>query len=110
MVPSGLDGERQLLRTGLRQSAGCYFQERLVFGRQARERQLLYTLKVRICEHPSIIGTFKRLRGLEPSRSCSPRRRSRERADQHWGGEASGLFGFHGCRSMRQVCSWVPAT
>jgi hypothetical protein len=45
MVPSGLDGERQLLRTGLRQGAGRYPQERLVSGRLARERQLLHPLR-----------------------------------------------------------------
>jgi hypothetical protein len=33
MVPTGLDGERQLLRTGLRQGAGRYPQKRLVSGR-----------------------------------------------------------------------------
>src|SRR5215510_6685719 len=42
MVPRGLDGERQLLRTGLRQGAGRYSQERLVSGRLARERQLFH--------------------------------------------------------------------
>src|SRR5215831_366340 len=36
MVPGGLDSERQLLRTGLRQSVGRYSQERLVSGRLAR--------------------------------------------------------------------------
>src|SRR5262245_35047734 len=45
MVPGGLDGERQLLRTGLRQGAGRYSQERLVSGRLARERQLLHPLR-----------------------------------------------------------------
>jgi hypothetical protein len=59
MVPGGLDGEWELLRARLRQGAGRYSQERLVSDRLARERQLLHTLKVRICEHPSIIGTFK---------------------------------------------------
>jgi len=59
MVPGGLGGERQLLRTGLRQGAGRYSQERMVSGRLARERQLLHPLKVRSCEHPGIIGTFK---------------------------------------------------
>ena len=44
MVPRWLDGERQLLRTGLRQGAGRYSQEGLVPGRQARERQLLHSL------------------------------------------------------------------
>ena len=47
MVPSGLDGERQLLRAGLRQGAGRYPQERLVSGRLARERQLLHSLRGR---------------------------------------------------------------
>src|SRR5262245_14179958 len=46
MVPGGLDGERQLLRTGLRQGAGRYPQER-VPGRLARERQLLRPLRGR---------------------------------------------------------------
>jgi hypothetical protein len=45
MVPRGLDGERQLLRTGVRQGAGRYPQERLVSGRLARERQLLHPLR-----------------------------------------------------------------
>ena len=35
-MPGGLDSERQLLRTGLRQSVGRYSQERLVSGRLAR--------------------------------------------------------------------------
>ena len=47
MVSGGLDGERQLLRTGLRQGTGRYPQERLVPGRLARERQLLHPLRVR---------------------------------------------------------------
>ena len=59
MVPSRLDGERQLLRTGLRQGASRYPQEELVSGRLARERQLLHPLRVRRCEHPSITVTFK---------------------------------------------------
>jgi hypothetical protein len=45
MVPSGLDGQRQLLRTGLRQGPGRYPQERLVSGWLARERQQLRPLK-----------------------------------------------------------------
>jgi hypothetical protein len=45
MVPGGLDGERQLLRAGLRQRAGRYPEERLVSGRLARERQLLHPLR-----------------------------------------------------------------
>ena len=57
MVPGGLDGERQLLRTGLRPGAGRYSQERLVSGWLARERQLLHPLRVRSNERPSIIGT-----------------------------------------------------
>src|SRR6266480_2246676 len=36
MVPRGLDGERQLLRTGLRQGAGRYREKWLVPGRVAR--------------------------------------------------------------------------
>jgi hypothetical protein len=48
MVPGGLDGERQLLRTGLRQGAGRYPQERLVSGRLARERQLLHPLRAAV--------------------------------------------------------------
>ena len=47
MVPGGLDGERHLLRTGLRQGAGRHPQERLVSGRLARERQLLHPLRGR---------------------------------------------------------------
>jgi hypothetical protein len=47
MVPNGLDGERQLLRTGFRQSTGRHPQERLVSGGLARERQLLHPLRVR---------------------------------------------------------------
>ena len=45
MVPGRLDGERQLLRTGLRQGASRYPQERLVSTRLARERQLLHPLR-----------------------------------------------------------------
>src|SRR5262245_55913861 len=45
MVPGALDGERQLLRTGLRQGAGRYSEERLVSSRLARERQLLHPLR-----------------------------------------------------------------
>jgi hypothetical protein len=58
MVPGGLGGERQLLRSRLRQGAGRYPQEWLVSGRLARERQLLHSLRVRSCEHPGITGTF----------------------------------------------------
>jgi len=58
MVPGGLNGERQLLRTWLRQGAGRYSQERLVSGRLTRERQLLHPLRVRSDERPSISGTF----------------------------------------------------
>ena len=53
MVPGGLDGERQLLRAGLRQGTGRYPQERLVSSRLARERLLLHPLRV-----PSITTTF----------------------------------------------------
>ena len=59
MVPGGLDGERQLLRTWLRQGAGRYSQEGLVSGRLTRERQLLHPLRVRSGERSSISGTFK---------------------------------------------------
>ena len=38
MVPRGLDGGRQLLRTGFGQSASRHPQERLVSGLLARER------------------------------------------------------------------------
>src|SRR4029450_1731319 len=48
MVPGGLDGERQVLRTGLRQRAGPSPQERLVSGRLARERQLLHPLRAQL--------------------------------------------------------------
>src|ERR1700751_3348387 len=58
MVPCGLDGERQLLRTGLRQGARRYPQEGLVSDQLARERQLLHPLRVRSCEHPGITGTY----------------------------------------------------
>jgi hypothetical protein len=46
MVPGGLDGERKLLRTGLRQGTASRSQKRLVPVRLARERQLLHPLKV----------------------------------------------------------------
>jgi len=45
MVPGGLDGERQLLRTGLRQGAASRSQKRLVPVWLARERQLLHSLR-----------------------------------------------------------------
>ena len=64
MVPGGLDGERQLLRTGLRQGTGRYSQERLVSGRLAREWQLLHPLRVRACEHPTI-GSDEQMFGSE---------------------------------------------
>jgi len=47
MAPRGLDGERQLLRTGFRQGASRYPQERLVSDWLARERQLLHPLTIR---------------------------------------------------------------
>ena len=59
MVPGGLDGERKLLRAGLRLGAGRYPQERLVSSRLAREWQLLHPLRVRSCEHPGITGNFE---------------------------------------------------
>ena len=59
MVPGWLDGERQLLRTGLRQGPGCYLQERLVSGRLAGERQLLHPVTVSNWEHSSITGICK---------------------------------------------------
>ena len=59
MVPGWLDGERQLLRTGLRQGPGCYPQERLVSGRLAGERQLLHPVTVSNSEHSSITGICK---------------------------------------------------
>ena len=67
MVPCGLGGERQLLRAGLRQGAGCYPQEGLVPGRLARERQLLRPLSIRSCEHPGKtgIGSGKQMFGAE---------------------------------------------
>jgi hypothetical protein len=54
MVSGRLDGERQLLRTGLRQGAGRYPEERMASGRLARERQLLHPLRIRRCEHSEI--------------------------------------------------------
>jgi hypothetical protein len=45
MVPRGLGGKRQLLRSRLRRGAGRYPQEGLVSGWLARERQLLRPLK-----------------------------------------------------------------
>jgi hypothetical protein len=63
--PVGVDDERQLLRTGLRQGPGCYPQERLVSGWLARERQLLHPL---ICKQPASPAFFKLMRGAENSR------------------------------------------
>jgi hypothetical protein len=54
-----LGGEWQLLRTGLRQGAGCYPQEGLVSDWLARERQLLHPLRVHSWEHPGNTGSFK---------------------------------------------------
>jgi hypothetical protein len=51
MVPRGLGGERQLLRTGLRQGATRCPQERLVPSRLARERQLLHPLMQAVWHH-----------------------------------------------------------
>src|SRR5262245_1635095 len=58
MVPGGLDGEREQLRTGLGQSAQCYSQERFVSGRLARERQLLHPLRVRNWRRPGNTATY----------------------------------------------------
>ena len=58
MVPRGLDGEWQLLRTGLRQGAGRHPQEGLVSGGLARERQLLHSLSA-AARHHGITGTFQ---------------------------------------------------
>ena len=60
-MPHGLVREWQLLRTGFGQGAGRYPQEGLVPSRLARKRRLLHPLRVRSCERPSIIDTFKRL-------------------------------------------------
>jgi hypothetical protein len=62
MVPGGLDGERKLLRTGLRQGAGRYPQERLVSGWLARERQLLHSLRNPPVQQP---GSDKQMLGAD---------------------------------------------
>jgi hypothetical protein len=59
MVPGGLDGEWQLLRTGLRQGAGRYPLERLVSDWLAREWQLLHPLRVAAASIRGITGTPK---------------------------------------------------
>jgi hypothetical protein len=51
MVPRGLGGEREPLRTGVRQGAGRYPEERLVSGGLARERQLLHSLMQAVWHH-----------------------------------------------------------
>jgi hypothetical protein len=56
IVSGGLDCERKRLRTGLRQGAGRYSQERLVPGWLARERQLLHALRVYICRRSARAG------------------------------------------------------
>jgi hypothetical protein len=56
MVRGGLDGERQLLRTGLRQGPSRYPQERMVSGWLARERQLLRPLEVYGCRGRALSG------------------------------------------------------
>src|SRR5262249_22505049 len=60
MVPGGLDGERQLLRAGVRQGAGRYPEERLVPGRLARERQLLHPLRA------AVMNLTTKIRFTEP--------------------------------------------
>src|SRR5262249_5255901 len=79
----GDDGERQLLRTWLRQGAGRYSQEWLVSGRLARERRLLHPLGANSATAPrlGLAGAdFLRLRcpiidqrstGASQSRSCA---------------------------------------
>jgi hypothetical protein len=76
MVPRGLGGERQLLRTRLRQGTASRSQKRLVPGRLARERQLLHSLRVRSCEHPwhhpALSSALKGSRLRSPRDHCSP--------------------------------------
>jgi hypothetical protein len=70
MVPRGLVGERELLRTGVRQGAGRYPEERLVSGRLARERQLLHPLRVRShsrCALVALRGPTVVMAGLVPA-------------------------------------------
>src|SRR5260370_6344789 len=49
MVPRGLGGERQLLRSRLRQGAASCSKKRLVPVRLARERQVLHPLMEPVC-------------------------------------------------------------
>jgi hypothetical protein len=58
MVPGGMERQRQLLRSRLRQSTAGNSQEWILPGRLARERQLLHPLNVPSCEHLGITGTF----------------------------------------------------
>jgi hypothetical protein len=64
MVPGRFDGQRRLLRTGLRKAAGRYPQERVVPGWLSRERQLLRPLKsTGVAGEPSRVHrSFARLR------------------------------------------------
>jgi hypothetical protein len=54
MVPGGMERQRKLLRSRLRQSTAGNSQEWILPGRLARERQLLHPLNVRSCEHLGI--------------------------------------------------------
>src|SRR5215831_2809352 len=56
MVSRGLGGERQLLRTRLRQGTASRSQKRLVSVRLARERQLLHPLRSAVCERSNLGG------------------------------------------------------
>jgi hypothetical protein len=70
MVPRRLDGERQLLRTGLRQGAASHSQKRLVPRWLARERQLLHPLSVRswgILAAPAFSNRCEAGRSAEPT-------------------------------------------
>jgi hypothetical protein len=71
MVPGGMERQRQLLRSRLRQSAAGNSQEWILPGRLARERKLLHSLNVRSCEH---LGINRPLPSRpKPSRSRSSR-------------------------------------
>jgi hypothetical protein len=70
MVPSGLDGQRQLLRTGLRQGPGRYPQERLVSGWLARERQPIPSAEVYVCKRFVRAGAKARRFSTGPFFGC----------------------------------------